>query len=200
MNFIEGYGIGLGMIVFIGPVFFFLLSSTLQGGLAAGLWVALGIILSDVVFVLLCSYGLHSFMSNPLHQQWISLLGGGLLMGFGLKYLLSTHEPEGTSSLPSPQHHAWYFVKGFLINFVNPFVLMVWIGLVNYGQQKHADDRFLFIGGILLGIFTLDVGKVFLAKRIQSFINSPALRWTYRIVGIILIGFGIRMSCLFFFN
>ncbi|MBQ0740572.1 LysE family transporter, partial [Aquimarina celericrescens] len=68
MYLLEGYAIGLGMIIFIGPVFFLLLHSSIQYGSKAGVAVALGIIFSDIVCVMLCYFGLSSFILVPQHQ------------------------------------------------------------------------------------------------------------------------------------
>jgi len=193
MNFIEGYLLGLGMIVFIGPVFFFLLSSTLKAGLIPGLLVALGIIISDVVCVLLCSFGLTSVITHPDAHLWIALIGGALLIGIGLKYLLSKQQIQEERLNLKAHHYPWFFIKGFLVNFVNPFVIMVWIGVIHYAEQQSESNSSVFLCGALLAIFTTDVLKVILAKRIQTYINPKSLQWTYRIFGVILIGFGMRM-------
>ena len=63
MSILEGYVIGLGMVIFIGPVFFLLLNSSLQSGVKAGVAVALGIIVSDIICVALCYYGLSSIIN-----------------------------------------------------------------------------------------------------------------------------------------
>ena len=46
MAFLKGYGIGLAMVIFIGPVFFTLLKTTLKYGMTGGMLAAAGIITS----------------------------------------------------------------------------------------------------------------------------------------------------------
>ncbi len=199
-NFIEGYLLGLGMLIFIGPVFFFLLSSTLKAGLIPGLLVALGIVVSDIVYVLLCSVGLIPFITQPNAHLWIALVGGTLLIAIGLKYIFSKHQVQAEPVNLKAHHYPWFFIKGFLVNFVNPFVLMVWIGVISYAEQKSGSDSSIFLTGTLLAIFTTDIAKVILAKRIQAYINPKSLQLAYRIFGIILIGFGMRMCLYLFFE
>ena len=89
MEFLQGYLLGLGMIVFIGPVFFLLLSISFQLGTRAGILVAFGIVVSDIICVSLCYFGVTSFLYQPDYKFWIAFIGGLLLILLGLKYLFS---------------------------------------------------------------------------------------------------------------
>ncbi len=199
MDFVEGYLLGLGMIVFIGPVFFLLLSSTLKCGFVPGFMVALGIVISDIVCVLVCNYGLAPYFSYPDSNFWIALSGGILLIGIGTKYMITDKVDSEEKIVLPKQYYAAFFIKGFLVNFVNPFVFMVWLGLIKYAEQKIEINTALFFIGIFLGIFTTDFLKVVLAKRIKKLIQPLSLQWIYRVFGLILIVFGLRMIFLFLF-
>ena len=85
MSILEGYVIGLGMVIFIGPVFFLLLNSSLQSGVKAGVAVALGIIVSDIICVALCYYGLSSVITIEKNQFWIGVVGSIIILNFGDK-------------------------------------------------------------------------------------------------------------------
>lgn len=190
---------GLGMIVFIGPVFFLLLSSTLKCGFVPGFMVALGIVISDIVCVLVCNYGLAPYLSYPDSNFWIALSGGILLIGIGTKYMITDKVDSEEKIVLPKQYYAAFFIKGFLVNFVNPFVFMVWLGLIKYAEQKIEINTALFFIGIFLGISTTDFLKVVLAKRIKKLIQPLSLQWIYRVFGLILIVFGLRMIFLFLF-
>ncbi len=198
MDFLEGYLVGLGMIIFIGPVFFFLLSSTLKFGFKSGLLIVLGIIFSDIIYVLLCNYGLASFLALPSSNFLIAIIGGLLLVGIGLKYLLVKKIDIEDKIVLKPNHFISFFIKGFLVNFVNPFVLIVWMGIVKYAEESTSGNPIFFLIGILLGIFSTDLLKVVLAKQIKRFISPSILLLVYKIVGILLILFGIRMFFYFY--
>ncbi len=71
MPFVEGYILGLGMVVFIGPVFFLLLSISLQQGAWAGVLTAIGIVVSDLICVSLCYYGVTAFLQDTKQVHWM---------------------------------------------------------------------------------------------------------------------------------
>ena len=119
MAFLEGYLIGLAFVVFIGPVFFTLLQNTLERGRWAGIMVALGIILSDLVAVALCVAGTVAFLQNPKYTLYISLVGAAILFAIGGRYLFKPSlETTGKVKYIGLLGAFW---SGFLVNFVNPF-------------------------------------------------------------------------------
>lgn len=195
MEFLEGYILGLGMIVFIGPVFFLLLSVSFQLGTLSGIFVALGIIVSDVICVSLCYLGVTSFLYKSDTKFWIALIGGMLLILLGLQYLLNPGNSLAEKRDLPALHHLSCFAKGFLVNFVNPFVFFVWIGVVTYEKNLEASgyNALYYFSGVLLAILSTDLLKVFTARQIRSYLKPKILTNLYRVSGFVLIGFGIRM-------
>lgn len=195
MAFLEGFLVGLGMIIFIGPVFFTLLKSALNYGVVAGMMVALGIFTSDVVCIGLCSFGAIPFFKNPENQFWLAIGGSAILFALGIKYLVRPNVNTDTDVQLKAGHYTTYFAKGFLVNFVNPFVFIVWISIIGLGQAKHGsgEDLWIFLGAALLGIFITDTTKVVFASKIKKLIQPSFLKKAYQIIGVVLIAFGVRL-------
>lgn len=195
MAFAEGILIGLGMVIFLGPVFFTLLKSSLQHGFRAGFSVATGIMLSDVAALLVCYFGAASFFEEPDNQKWLALGGSVILFGLGLRYLLKRQPGKEQIGSIQAQDYPAYLMKGFLINFVNPFVIVVWIGLVGLGQTNHGSGTafWMFSSGIITGIYLQDLIKVVFAHRISRFVRPDVLSKAYRIIGVLLLVFAVRL-------
>lgn len=193
MALLSGYLVGLAMVVFVGPVFFTLLQTTLREGRLAGWLVALGIFISDVVAVAICLPGAR-FLDDKANELYIGLAGALILLSFGLVYLIKPNT-DTTAITKSIGGLFAAFSRGFLVNFVNPFVFGVWLAVIaNAGQEfGYGTDLYLFLGASLLGILTTDTLKVLLAHRIKSLIEPKRLKMVYRIIGLVLIGFGIRL-------
>ena len=56
----QGFLFGLGMVIFIGPVFFYLMETAINNGTKLGMAAAMGIYISDMVAAVLCYAGLSS--------------------------------------------------------------------------------------------------------------------------------------------
>jgi len=195
MAFLEGYATGLALIMLIGPVLFVLLGATLERGRGPGFAVALGIFVSDIVAVLLCTFGVAPHLQAPGVARWLALGGGALLLGFGVFYLVAPGVKAARDVKLDARGWLGFFVRGFGVNFVNPFVFMVWIGIIGAATVRHGFDLDLawFLSGTLLGILTLDSLKVIFAHRIRPLLAPRVLRILFGVSGVVLVGFGLRL-------
>ncbi|MFT4525493.1 MAG: threonine/homoserine/homoserine lactone efflux protein [Bacteroidia bacterium] len=195
MAILKGFILGLGMVVFIGPVLFTLLKSTLQYGFGAGMSVAWGIFISDVVCMGLCAFGAVKFFENPENQIWLAVGGTVILLGLGLKYIIKPNVDVDKMVKLSAGDYSKHFAKGFLVNFVNPFVFLVWIGVIGYAQTEYGtgEEMYGFLGASLLGILTTDSLKVVFADRVKNLLKPAVLIKLYRGVGVLLVAFAGRL-------
>lgn len=195
MALLKGYLLGLGFVIFLGPVFFYLLKCTLEGGFKSGISVALGIVFADFTCVVICLLGAIAFFENTKNQFWIGIVGGLILLFLGLKFIFKPKIlPQTEEKIKlSKANYFSLFTQGFLINFINPFVFIVWISIIGIAKVEYGttNELFVFIGAVLLGIFSTDLLKVMLAHRIKKFLSPGHLIKVYRVFGAILIIFGI---------
>jgi len=93
-----------------------------------------------------------------------------------------------TSSYPS------LWLKGFLINTLNPFTFFFWVGVATTvvvdGELEYTEARYFF-GGILGTIISTDLLKALMAKRIRKWLRPKHLLWLRRVSGIALIIFAL---------
>ncbi|MEM9933907.1 MAG: LysE family transporter [Bacteroidota bacterium] len=195
MAFFDGLVIGLAFIVFIGPVFFTLLHTSLQFGFKYGLAVAFGIVLSDLLAVSMCALGAAAFLQNPQNQTWIAMGGAIFLIGLGLKYIFDPRYKPKSKIEVKEMSYLKFVMKGFLVNFLNPFVFLVWIGITGMASAKYGlgEGFIIYLAGTLSGIFLTDTLKALFADKIKDFFKPQSLIWVFRVIGLGLIGFGIRL-------
>ncbi len=195
MVFINGYLIGLGFLFFIGPVLFYSIKCTLDAGFWSGVSVALGIIFGDFLCMVICSLGAVPFFKNTSNQFMLSIIGSLILMFLGLKFIFKPQLQQDANEKVnlSKRNYVSFFVQGFLINFINPFVFVIWIGLIGVAQSNYntTTDVILFLSSILLGVLTVELAKVVLAHRIKRLLNPNYMVKIYRVFGVILILFSI---------
>ena len=210
--FFEGLVFGLVLTVMAGPILFALLQAGIEQGFRAGMMVALGVFMSDVMFVVMVYFGL-SYILKIIEldgfELTLGIVGGIALIGIGIGTLLSKppHVPDDyflkknkTESPLSQQHiykntsYSSLWTKGFLINTINPFTFFFW-GVVATGKMAESnfnqDDFFYFFGGILFVIICSDSLKVFLAKIISKKLTPHNILLVRKISGIAFVIFGI---------
>jgi len=157
--------------------------------------VVLGIFMSDVVCVVLCSFGAIPFFKNPENLVLSGGRGGVILFGLGLKYILKPNVVVDDNIELKAGHYTAYFAKGFLVNFVNPFVFVTWISIIGLAQTRFGSGQelWIFLGAALLAILITDSMKVLFAHRIKKLIQPKFLLRAYQIIGVVMIGFGCRL-------
>ena len=200
---LEGYCLGLALVILIGPVLFVLMNATLERGLSNGIAVALGIFVSDLLVVWLCYQGSGELATSELGQRWLAFGGGLITLSLGLKYLISPtlKRPPLTPDRQeyTQAHHlsslAHSWLKGFGVNFINPFVFIVWLGIISIAQQRYpqAEQHIGFLIMTLGGILTLDLGKAFYAHRLIPALAPLRLKQVQRVSGVILALFSVRL-------
>ncbi len=196
MQLLEGFGLGIATVIFIGPVFFLVLQTSLQFGIRSGIAVVFGIISSDIVCACLCYFGLASIFIYGQAKFLVGISGTLILLLTGFFYLFKKTEPKILNQTICGLTSYWhFFAKGFGINFFNPFVFAVWIGIFEYGNSIVATQGALiwFLIAVLFGILLTDLCKVFFAHYIRKWLSDHWIKNLYKGVGILLIIFAIRL-------
>jgi threonine/homoserine/homoserine lactone efflux protein len=194
--FIAGLGYGVATVVLIGPVFFTLLKAALDHGVRGGVAVASGIIISDVLIVSICSTSaFHLFKSSHAYSSYLGFAAALVLIVVGTRYLLAARKMKPVHTKPTGRALLGQFTAGFLVNFVNPFVFIIWIALSLHAVQTYGEGwgKWLFLVGVLSGIFATDLLKASFAPRLRGFLNPQRLQWVHAGIGIILFVFALRV-------
>jgi len=196
--FIEGtiLGLSLAFLFGFGPAFFALIQTGLYRGFIPGLLLAIGIFLNDLLVVSISIFGATSILSGIENFTIVGIVGGVLLVVFGvLTYRKKTEieETEGENVAKSP-HPIIFVGKGFLLNAVNPFVWIFWISIiVGITARFNADSvkLALFFAGTLSVVLLTDIIKTFAASKLKKIITDKFLILINKIAGVAISGFGI---------
>ena len=193
----EGIIIGLTMAVMLGPALFALLQTSIHRGTRAGVILAFGIFLSDLVIVV-CSYlGAAQLLNQGKKSLVVGLIGGTILIIYGIVTFTKKVQISDSNNLLEQRREPGqltYLIKGFFLNFANPFVWFFWFTVMmgisgTYGSEFSAVGA--LFSGVLLTIFSTDVLKVFIAGSIKKYLTIKLLNLVNYAVGILLVVFGI---------
>jgi len=194
MPFLNGLGFGLILILSLGPGFFLLVQTSIEKGFKKAAFIALGISLADILFVVLIMKGVTSLLEQPSVKFWSGIIGVILLILFGLFSFFKKPTLSIKGNRPAPDSNYKSFITGFLFNFFNPSTVVFWLSLVsivqiNFGYTGY--QKGLFFSGLLTAILSTDLTKSFLAGKLKRFLTVKAVNLLNKIVGMILVGFGI---------
>ncbi|AHM59532.1 lysine exporter protein (lyse/ygga) [Flammeovirgaceae bacterium 311] len=198
MNLLSafGYGVifGLGLTLMIGPVFFALIQTSIERGFRSGATMAVGIALSDAIYMVVASLGVAVLASSPIFQAWLGLVGGFILLAFGVANTRKKlKQPSNTVAASDSGNYIRQILKGFLLNGINPFVLLIWFGVGVAVMNYNLQQKILFFGGSLLTVLLTDFLKAFLANKLRRWLTPGFMNRMNKLVGVALIIFSIKL-------
>ncbi len=194
-----GSGIFYGFVLafMIGPVFFALIQTSIEKGFASGASMAIGIALSDAVYMVIASLSVAVLANNLMFQAWLGLIGGLILLLFGIGNILKQVResvPEG--NINASGNILRQIGKGFILNGINPFVLLIWFGVGVAVMNYSSYQKVAFFGGALLTVLMTDFLKAYTANKLSRWLTPRFMNRMNKLVGIALVIFSIK---LFFF-
>jgi threonine/homoserine/homoserine lactone efflux protein len=192
---ITGIGVGLLLAFLIGPAFFAIIQTSIHRGFKYGVVFASGVMFSDAFFAILAFLGISKFLHNEHISLTIGIIGGAFLIVYGIS--LWYKKPKNiVKKKGSKQVILKYFSSGFLLNTLNPAVVIYWVGMISTVGMKFSMNK-LYVVPFILGsigtVFVTDIAKSFLAAKLQRILKLRILFWMNRIIGLILMAFGIVM-------
>jgi threonine/homoserine/homoserine lactone efflux protein len=191
----NGIVSGVVLALMIGPVFFTIIQTSIERGFGSGVFVAIGVSLSDALYILVSYLGLIQFINNDSSRNYLAYGGGVVLLIFGFYYLLiksrklSNFDPEKIT-YRSPGK---LIAKGFVINGFSPMVLFFWIATVGVatGEFSYTETHeiMLYFSSVVFTVFVTDVIKAKLADKLRILITARFIRILNIVLGVVLIVF-----------
>lgn len=194
---INGFLFGLLLCILIGPVFFALLQNSIEKGFWSGFFMAIGIAVSDSFYIVVTYLGISQLVDNTQFNMWLGGIGGAIMLGFGIVYLLKPVPTKGLKKLHQ-QDTKWFqqILKGFLLNGINPFVLFFWLGIMSkvtldFGYNTNESITFFVV--LIATVFLSDITKSHFATKLSEIVTPRFMKIMNRGVGIALILFSLRL-------
>lgn len=202
---LSGLALGLVLAMLIGPVFFLLIDTSIKRGFKVAVWLALGVMLSDAFYIIITYFSSSAIAFLKLYSYEIGLGGGGLLIVFGLlNFLKKPHVSATELEVPLHPQRPWLdLVKGFMMNLLNPFVLLFWIGVaggLSAGASWTASYISIFYSTVLITVLIIDLLKAWLAVRLKRILRPGLLQIVNKVSGVGLVIFGLRTIYLVIFS
>lgn len=201
----QGIQLGFVLAILVGPLLVALIQAALEQGTRAGLLVGVGIWVSDLLYIVGVYFGLRyldQVVQWPHFEAVATLAGALVVLATGLLTIFTppprldfiVSEPGKRPKVAGP-FKLW--VKGFLINTVNPFPIFFWGVVVMKGivlEEGYSSAEATLLFGTIMGVIVCtDSLKVVLAKAIRHRLKPHHLVWVRRISGLILCGIALGL-------
>jgi len=196
---LKGIALGFVLALSVGPIIFTIIKQSLNNGHKGGFSFVAGVWVSDIILVFL-SNTVSSLVNQMLeHKAAIAIAGSAFLVSMGVYFAFfkKAHLPtdaEGNMIRFRKRDMARIFASGFIINTLNPGVILFWLGNATVLSVDHTlQERVIIFSVCLLINMAADVAKVMMAGKLRSKITLRALTIVNKISGSLLIIFGLAL-------
>jgi len=196
---LKGLALGFVLALSVGPIIFTIIKQSVNNGHRGGFSFVAGVWFSDFILVFLSNVFTELVSQLLEHKRTIALTGSAFLIAMGIYFVFfkKVHLATDAAGNQVPfrkRDIAKIFASGFLINSLNPGVIIFWLGNATVLSLTHTlRQRIIIFSVCLLVNMAADVGKVMMAGKLRSRITLRALSIINKISGTILIGFGIAL-------
>ncbi len=192
-------GVLLSLFFSFGPAFFSLLQTSIHYGYKRAAPFAFGVFVADFFIVFLMLTVLKNVnMYGVLHDPWVASIAGIVILAMGIYTLFKRPSriemsEDGTEvQMPNVEKRRYVFIRGFLLNFVNPLIWIYWVSMIALmlGETgASSSEVYVFFAGLLGATLSLDLIKCKTASLFHRIITDRVLLIINRVVGVILIVF-----------
>ncbi len=195
-RYLEGFRFGMFLQLAIGPMAML----TFNTGKNDGFWVAfslvLAIILVDAFYITLACFGASKLLEKPAAKKIFRFVGSAVLILFGLNMTLGVF---GISLIPAlsvrPTSRS-IFLQGLVMTLSNPMTIIFWGSILTAKIAEH-DFTPGETAAYSMGVWTTSLVALTLLDLLGVFVGSflsPAISAALNaVVGLFLVGFGIRI-------
>lgn len=194
-----GFGIGLAVAAPMGPVNIMVIHRAVKHGFLSAFVAGLGAIAGDTLYAAIAAFGITAISDVIIHHlDFIKIVGGLLLIGFGLSLIPRTPHPEqGVEEDIRPSMLA-AAVSTFFLCITNPALLLGFAALfaaldeIGRAPENYASAAELtfgvFVGGLVWWLVLSSV-----VSRLRARITLRWLRAINMLAGLSLAVFGVLL-------
>ncbi|WP_066270910.1 LysE family translocator [Hydrogenophaga palleronii] len=184
-----------------GPDVLCIVSTSLRGGVRAGVVAALGIFVGCFVHVAIATIGLGALLAaSATAFTVVKVIGAIYLLWIGVRLLRAPPADWSPATAPASMDMRRVFRRGFLTNVLNPKVALFFLAFLPQfiaPGTEHKTLAFLALG-VLFSVAALPVtiGYAWLAAWAARRVHTVqrTMRQLDRAAGLLFIGFGLKLA------
>ncbi len=194
--FLSALAVGFSGAMMPGPLLTYTVKQALNTGPQAGLIIAAGHALLELVLITLIFLGFDLILQSPIAQTVIGIIGGALLIYMGAEMIVSALKNKVKLQLTQDSAvKRNLFFSGAAISAANPYFLLWW-AIIGLGFLLQAYKSFGILG--IASFYAGHIGADFLwygmisgvVGKTRKFIKENLYRIIIIILGCLLIFFG----------
>ncbi|XSG81050.1 MAG: LysE family translocator [Methyloligella sp. ZOD6] len=197
---LAGLLIGILVAAPMGPVNVLVIQRAVARGFSGGLAAGLGAVLGDGLLAAVAAFSLTAVSDLMIaYSQWIQVIGGIILLAFGIALFLARPvlevAPEDRSTL---SRHMGIIPQTFVLTVSNPGAILGMLAIFGglgslIGGLENYLEALIIVASVMAGSLLWWLGLSELIALIRHRLTENRLRLVNRIAGSVLLMFGVAL-------
>ncbi len=191
----KGIVTGLLFTLTFGTVFFSLIQTSVKRGFNKAFYIAMGVLLSDATFIAIAVLGASIVGAEMQKYDFeIRIVGFAFLVFLGIRSIIKKEIDHTDDVAPAERSSVLYFMKGIMLNSINPMVLISWMGVTTYVETVMKFDynnKIFFFIVVLSTMLSTMIGIVYFAGKLRHVLSAKNLHRLNVFSGIIFVIFAL---------
>jgi threonine/homoserine/homoserine lactone efflux protein len=194
-------GVIIGVLVAapVGPVNVLCIQRAIERGFWGGIAAGLGAMLGDGLIALCAALGVGAISGAvAYHRMTIQILGGLVLIAFGLKLYFATPRFVPVATVEGRAEtlgdFIWDIPQTFLLTITNPGAVLglfaIFGAVSTFVEVESYVDALTIVAAVMGGSLAWWVGLSHLISRFRHLLSERHLQLINQIAGLLLLGFG----------
>ena len=193
----------------LGPAFFILIETSIKKGFKAAIFLDVGILLSDAIYLLAAFFIAEKINFWLTTNLFVKYIAGSIFTVLGIVSIHKNIVQINLKNSPVKEvkeietdtskkiiYPFQLLIKGLGLNAINPGVLIFWIAANTYAtdELKLGDFQlFSFFGITLLTMFVIDIFKIYFSSRLKEKLDNKVISVIGTLIGGLMVFFGIAI-------
>jgi threonine/homoserine/homoserine lactone efflux protein len=206
--FVNGIVFGCLLSFLVGPAFFILLETSIKKGFKSALFLDIGILLSDAIYLLASIFVAEKINIWLASYTFIKYVAGSIFILLGVISIFKNYnglkneitKKSNLKELSDISENSinpfQLIVKGIGLNSINPGVLVFWIATCTYATNElniQGIQLLYYFGTTLVTMFSVDILKIYFSSKLKEKLNDKAISIIGIVIGFILAFFGVAV-------
>jgi len=205
---LNGIIFGFLLSFLLGPAFFVLIETSIKKGFKSAVFLDLGILLSDAIYLLASLFVAEKINSWLNENSYIKYIAGSIFILLGLISIyrnysnlktennLSNNLSEIETNTDDIVYPLQLIIKGLGLNAINPGVLVFWIAACTYATNElnfEGIQLMYYFGTTLITMFSIDLLKIYFSSKLKTTLTNKTISILGISIGCLLIFFGFAV-------
>jgi len=205
---INGIIFGFLLSFLLGPAFFVLIETSIKKGFKSAVFLDIGILLSDAIYLLASLFVAEKINSWLNENSYIKYIAGSIFILLGLISIYRNYSNLKTennlsnnlSGIETNTDDIVYplqlIIKGLGLNAINPGVLVFWIAACTYATNElnfEGIQLMYYFGTTLITMFSIDLLKIYFSSKLKTTLTNKTISILGISIGCLLIFFGFAV-------